>query len=372
MIFRNVPWLVPVFISVMLFQLGGGVAGAEPVTMTIKAEPGLRYDTLRFQVSPGQTVNVSLVNVDEMAHNLVFTESGERLSVVKAAEKMAGRAGAKGYIPDVPQVLAAIPVIDGGEEESVTFQAPETSGVYPYVCTFPGHGYTMYGAMYVGVQELPALAEDPNVPGEHVKDDAQTKKKGEGLNLPHAYTARRPFMYRIKMPDATQASIAVALENGQNYCWDAGRHRLRYAWKGGFVDPMPNFSGKGHEPAEIKGKIYYRSRTFPLRIGNPDQVPDHLDFNGYRMIDGKPAFEVSMDGVQVQHYITTAQQGNGIVRKFHVRGAQEPIWFVTDPEGNVEFSSPDGTFDERGRMKLSPRKARSFRVRVVPSSSGGE
>jgi hypothetical protein len=90
------------------------------------------------------------------------------------------------------------------------------------------------------------------------------------------------------------------------------------------------------------------------------------------MIDGKPAFEVSMDGVLVRHYIIAAEQGNGVVRRFVVKGVSEPVWFVIDPEGDVQYSSPDGTFDERGRLRLSPQQASSFRVRVVPSSSGGE
>lgn len=190
------------FLLISLFCSGGHLLG-DTAELTIKAQMGMQYDTLRFQVSPGQKVKVRLVNVDEIPHNIVFTASGKRLSVVKTVERMGADASASGYVPDLEPILAAIPVIDGGEEETLTFTAPEEPGVYPYVCTFPGHGYRMYGAMYVGDQELPSLAEDPHVPERQIETDRRNTQQGKGLNLPHAFTARRPFMYRIKMPDGT-------------------------------------------------------------------------------------------------------------------------------------------------------------------------
>lgn len=367
----NLPQTLPVLLLISLLWIVGPLP-ADEAELTIRAQMGMKYDTLRFQVSPGQEVRVRLVNVDEIPHNIVFTESGKRLVVVRRIEEMGAKASSSGYAPDLEPILAAIPVVDGGEEESLTFTAPEKTGVYPYVCTFPGHGYTMYGAMYVGDQTLPALAEDPHVPDRSLQTEQPKNDAGEGLNLPHAFTARRPFMYRIKMPDATQAAIAVALRNGQNYCWDAGRQRFRYAWAGEFVDPMPNFSGKGHTPAKVLGDIYYRSHAFPLRFGDPDNIPQERDFKGYRMKDGVPAFEVTMDGVRVQHLITSRSDGAGIERRFRIKGAQQPVWFVMSADDGVEYSSPDGTFSKGGRLKLSPEEAQDFRVRIVPSTDGGQ
>src|SRR5690606_40117498 len=43
--------------------------------------------------------------------------------------------------------------------------APEKSGAYPYVCTYPGHGFIMYGVMYVSHdQNMPPELEDENIP----------------------------------------------------------------------------------------------------------------------------------------------------------------------------------------------------------------
>ncbi len=289
-----------------------------------------------------------------------------------AAEDVDSVSGPAKFVPDHPAVLASIPTIESGERKQLEFSAPDAPGIYPYVCTYPGHGYTMYGAMYVGRQELPPLSEDPNLPARHAEQADRSEGNDDGLDLPHAFTARRPFVYRIKMPDATQAAIAVALRNGQNYCWDAGRGRLRYAWSGGFVDPMPNFSGKGAEPAEVKGKIYYRSTTVPIRIGSPDSTPTPVSFLGYQMNAGRPAFEYEIDGVRVRELITPLPGGDGIRRLFRVEGLDQPLWFVTAPEGAVQFSSPDGTFDRNGRLKLSPDAARRFRVDVEHSPSSNE
>ena len=40
------------------------------------------------------------------------------------------------------------------------FEAPTEPGVYPYVCTYPGHWRRMYGAMYV-VDDLEGYLADP-------------------------------------------------------------------------------------------------------------------------------------------------------------------------------------------------------------------
>ena len=37
-------------------------------------------------------------------------------------------------------------------------------------------------------------------------------------------------------PEAGPAAIAVAVNEELHYCWDAGECRLRYIWKGDFID----------------------------------------------------------------------------------------------------------------------------------------
>ncbi|MEN8867291.1 MAG: cytochrome c [Akkermansiaceae bacterium] len=44
-----------------------------------------------------------------------------------------------------------------------------------------------------------------------------------------------PVVYRTFMPGASPAAFAVALTGNQNYCWDAGESRFRYALSQGGV-----------------------------------------------------------------------------------------------------------------------------------------
>ena len=61
------------------------VAGTKPVSVSIKALVGLKYDVVRFKVKPGAKVELELSNVSDMGHNLIITNPGRRMDVVNAA-----------------------------------------------------------------------------------------------------------------------------------------------------------------------------------------------------------------------------------------------------------------------------------------------
>ena len=56
---------------------------------------------------------------------------------------------ARGYIPDTDKILLASKLLQPGESQAIAFEVPTEPGVYPYVCTYPGHWRRMYGALYV-------------------------------------------------------------------------------------------------------------------------------------------------------------------------------------------------------------------------------
>src|SRR5690606_26647507 len=141
---------------------------------------GLQYDVVRFVVKPGETVNITLINTDEMAHNLLITQPGQREAVVDLAAAMEDEGPAKGYIPATDKVLAAIPVLKPGEQQTVQFKAPDQEGIFPYVCTYPGHGLVMYGAIYVTNSQLPPLETDPNVPPQRREATDTTHMQASG------------------------------------------------------------------------------------------------------------------------------------------------------------------------------------------------
>src|SRR5690606_33207975 len=118
-------------------------------TILIEAIPGMQYDLVRFQVRPGEKVKLVFTNKDDMGHNLLITKPEARIEVVNAALQLAEKGPVMEYIPDIPQVLWSIPVLFNGQSSSIQFNAPTEPGAYPYVCTYPGHGFVMYGVMYV-------------------------------------------------------------------------------------------------------------------------------------------------------------------------------------------------------------------------------
>jgi azurin len=111
----------------------------------------MKFDRTRFTMAAGETVVIELVNKDEMPHNLVVGKEGALETVSLAAEKMVALpdAFAKNFVPATPEVLFAIRLLNPGETLQVRFTAPQQTGNYPFVCTFPGHWRTMNGIIEV-------------------------------------------------------------------------------------------------------------------------------------------------------------------------------------------------------------------------------
>lgn len=120
--------------------------------VTIEAVPGeMRYDKTEFSVPAGKPVVIVLKNPDALDHNLVIVEPGFMEEVGQMGDAMAGDPDAyeKDFVPDSDRVLWASDLIGSGEEDQLSFIAPEDPGDYPYECTFPGHWRTMNGIMTV-------------------------------------------------------------------------------------------------------------------------------------------------------------------------------------------------------------------------------
>jgi azurin len=124
--------------------------------VVIKAVPDkLLFDKEDFTVEAGEPVELRFLNPTNMQHNLLITEPGAMALVGKAAQQMAAERGAikKGFVPQsepaAGKVLWHTALLDAGESETLRFTAPEHTGDYPYVCTFPGHWLTMNGVMHV-------------------------------------------------------------------------------------------------------------------------------------------------------------------------------------------------------------------------------
>ena len=294
----------------------------------IKAIPGLKFDLTRIKVKPGERIKLTLTNTDDMDHNLVITKPGARQEVVDASHKLGENGPKQNYVPLSDKVLWSVRIVTPGQSAYIIFQAPKKEDVYPYVCTFPGHGLVMYGAMYVTTKDLPPLEKDSNVPANALDVRHGTSSCFRSL---HPYKTTPPYLYRIFMPDAGPAAIAVSLPNQLSYCWDAGSCRLRYAWQGEFLDPKDYFDKKAEKYAKVMGTIFYRDKTtYPLKF-SADKNPV-VDFKGYKLIDRYPEFHYTIDGRDVYELIKPKEDGSGLIRSFKVPEATQPLYFVFDEQ----------------------------------------
>jgi putative heme-binding domain-containing protein len=122
------------------------------------------FSTDRLVVQAGRPVEFVFENTDIMPHNFVITRPGVLEEVGTAAEAFATQPGAaeKHYVPPVGggKLLLASKLLAPQQAQQLRFTAPTEPGVYPYVCTYPGHWRRMYGALYV-VADLEAYLDNP-------------------------------------------------------------------------------------------------------------------------------------------------------------------------------------------------------------------
>ena len=120
------------------------------------------YDKQIIVVEAGKPLEIRFSNSDNMPHNFALVQPGSLQEVGTLAEATgtAPDAAKRHYIPKSNKVLAASRLLEPGDSQALSFAAPALAGVYPYVCTYPGHWRRMYGAMYV-VDDLKSYHADP-------------------------------------------------------------------------------------------------------------------------------------------------------------------------------------------------------------------
>ncbi len=120
------------------------------------------YDKERIVALAGQPVEFRFSNSDSMPHNFAITLPGamEEIGLLAEATARDADAMARSYIPKSNKILMGSRLLQTGESQALSFEVPKQPGVYPYVCTYPGHWRRMYGALYV-VENLADYQADP-------------------------------------------------------------------------------------------------------------------------------------------------------------------------------------------------------------------
>ena len=103
----------------------------------------LKFDQASLEAKAGSTVTVVFQNASTInQHNWVLVQSGTKDEVAAAGTE----AGAEAHwIPSGDdRVLAKSGLLEPGGTQEVRFTVP-AAGTYQFVCTFPGHNFTMFG-----------------------------------------------------------------------------------------------------------------------------------------------------------------------------------------------------------------------------------
>jgi hypothetical protein len=218
--------------------------------------------------------------------------------------------------------------------------------------------------------EMPSMAHlgEPALLAIHahimeISKGLRAKKGGDSDRFGAAPTqALRPIVQRIFLPDASPASIAVALDERASFCWDAASCRLRYAWTGGFIDGFPYWRGNGSSLAKVIGKIRY-TEAAPIF---PEAT---VRFLGYELdASGFPSFLYQLGTTAVRESYQPHAGQPGFERRIQLAPAPTASLTITFPDTpeKTGIRVSKGKWDG-ATLTLSPAEAADFTlIHVFP------
>jgi plastocyanin len=339
----------------LLFLLTSSPARA--LSIELATQPGkLKYDIETFGVRPGEQVRLSFRNNDEMQHNLLILqgEKGITMKVAQMAWALGAEAVEKEFVPDMGDtVLVHTRVLDPGEKQTISFQAPKTEGKYPYVCTLPGHAFSMKGVMVV--------TSDPSSVTNAEKDEKKASND-KFILKPH----HKPIVKRAFVRNGPPRAISVGIPGGINYCFDADSCMVTFGWFGPFLDIGPdwgrNAGQRGGGSVLVLGERFDSGQTtFPIRIGSKYNTPQ-VSFKGYQLRGMEaPTFEFTVNGAWVKETISASEKGIGLTYSFQMDpGLVTPIFIHLD-RSDAEVEASHGTWDGNW-LKIEPENIASFSI----------
>ncbi|MCK0156503.1 ThuA domain-containing protein [Cellulophaga sp. F20128] len=136
-------------IDVGLGKIGAVKTDATFVLNTVNQE--MAFDKNKLYATAGQTIEIIVNNKDQMPHNLVLLQPNSLDTFGKMVDEFVTNPDAQkmGYVPKSRYLLGATNMLGPGDKGSLIVTLPDTPGIYPYVCTFPGHWRMMQGVLIV-------------------------------------------------------------------------------------------------------------------------------------------------------------------------------------------------------------------------------
>jgi plastocyanin len=135
----------------LLASGGSFLSAQEPVKLALRTlSAQMKYDLAELHVAPGAKVAFTFENADDIPHNVVFCDPGTDVDglVAKMLEKPE-EAVKRNFVPEDPRVWLKTGMVNPHEKQDLEFSAPKKPGLYPFVCSFPGHASSMKGVLRV-------------------------------------------------------------------------------------------------------------------------------------------------------------------------------------------------------------------------------
>ncbi|MFT5470314.1 MAG: azurin [Verrucomicrobiales bacterium] len=112
------------------------------------------FTVTKIEVKAGQPIKLTLKNPDATPHNWALVQPGTLEEIGMAANLMAAdpKLAKDGqFIPKEhkSKIIIHTKMLNPETAETLRFKAPEKPGIYPFMCTFPGHWLIMKGELIV-------------------------------------------------------------------------------------------------------------------------------------------------------------------------------------------------------------------------------
>jgi len=346
----------------LLFTAGLAVAkppagfGTPDIEITLGTKHGqMRFDKEALAVPPGAKVKILLKNTCEMLHNWVLVKGGtaDRDRVSGKALQLGAQSMVKHFVPEDPAIVASSQIAMPGKDVEVYFVAPKEEGDYPYVCTLPGHAFTMVGVMAVSKNPQQALNR---------LNKARPQVRAQQALL----VTDKPLLQRAFVQNSPARSICVGLPGGVNYLFDAEACAVQYGWTGAFLDVGPDRKGRGGRHCRILGQRFEVGALGALQVGDAKPV-----FEGYSRLTAPEMF-YRVGNARVRQLITLhAGLANGALKRglqytFKVADAKGNVTFRLNPEQVVAEASAGKWSADKSTLTLSAKDAAEFTVTLLP------
>jgi azurin len=107
----------------------------------------MKYNVVKIKAKKNSTLLIKFKNnatLPVMKHNIIVLNSEDAIDAVGTAAL-----SAENNIPDHPSIIASSSMVGPGESTELLINIPDQPGVYPYICTYPGHYQVMQGKIIV-------------------------------------------------------------------------------------------------------------------------------------------------------------------------------------------------------------------------------